>query len=509
MGRVKGKRYDNERKLNVKKVIAFIVAIIVLIMVGISLKNLLSRGKESLTKDVSTLTTYISIYENNKWGVIDNKGNKIIEPTYDEMIIIPNKNEAVFVCTYNVDYTTGTYKTKVLNEKGKEILNDYDSVEALENSTDNEIWYEKEVLKFEENGKYGLVDYDGKVILEPEYSSIEVMPGIQNNLIISNDGLYGVYNIATNDVVIETVYKAVTALTNNSSDGYIVTNESGLVGLIAADKKQILDCKYTEIKGFTGIKEYVVTENNEVKLVNEKGETLLNKGYDSIEYITTNYLVITKSGKYGVINKAGESVLSAEYDKLEYAFENYFIAEKSGKKGLVNSENETIIPFDYITMNYVSEAGIIVADKDYENTDIINSSLEIALKDIIVSELNVEYGYLRVRDGSEYKYYNFKLEEKTNIEMLSTNTLFLVKENGKYGYVNKNGDLIVNPIYDDATEQNSFGYCAVKKDGLWGVLKSDGTIIVEPSVNLDDYLYVDFISEYHRYNDLRLNVYEK
>ena len=52
-------------------------------------------------------------------------------------------------------------------------------------------------------------------------------------------------------------------------------------------------------------------------------------------------------------------------------------------------------------------------------------------------------------------------------------------------------------------------YAVVKKDGKWGVLKSDGTVILKPSVNLDDYLYVDFIAEYHRYNDLRLNVYTK
>ena len=184
MRRVKGKRYDNERKLNVKKVIAFIVAIIVLIMVIISFKDLLSSGKESLTKDVSTLTTYISIYENNKWGVIDNKGNKIIEPTYDEMIVIPDKNEPVFICTYDVDYTSGTYKTKVLNENGKIILEDYELVEALENATSNEVWYEKDVLKFEQDGKYGLIDYKGTVVIDPEYSEIKTMSGVQNNLLI-------------------------------------------------------------------------------------------------------------------------------------------------------------------------------------------------------------------------------------------------------------------------------------------------------------------------------------
>ena len=131
------------------------------------------------------------------------------------------------------------------------------------------------------------------------------------------------------------------------------------------------------------------------------------------------------------------------------------------------------------------------------------------LTDIIISELNTEIGYLRVRVNSEYKYYNFKFEEKTNKEILSTNTLFLVKENEKYGYENKNGERIVDCIYDDAKEQNEFGYCAVKKDGKWGALKSDGTVVVSPTRNLDEYLYIDFISDWNRYNDLRLNVYTK
>ena len=87
--------------------------------------------------------------------------------------------------------------------------------------------------------------------------------------------------------------------------------------------------------------------------------------------------------------------------------------------------------------------------------------------------------------------------------------LKLVKENGKFGYENNNGDRIVDCIYDDAMEQNEYGYCAVKKDGVWGVLKSNGTVLMKPSVNLDDYLYIDFISDWHMYNDLSLNVYTK
>ena len=37
---------------------------------------------------------------------------------------IPEKNTELFVCTYDVQDSTGEYKTKVLNEKNEEIFKD-------------------------------------------------------------------------------------------------------------------------------------------------------------------------------------------------------------------------------------------------------------------------------------------------------------------------------------------------------------------------------------------------
>lgn len=170
---------------------------------------------------------------------------------------------------------------------------------------------------------------------------------------------------------------------------------------------------------------------------------------------------------------------------------------------------ETMVDFQYASMEYMKTADFIQAEKENYKTDLINREFKIALEDVIVSDLNLEDGYVRVREGDEYNYYNFKFERKTSKEILTTNTLFLVKEFGKYGYENKNGDRIVDCIYDDAKEQNRFGYCAVKKDGVWGCLKSDGTIMIEPSINLDEFLYVDFIGDWYLTKDLDLNVYTK
>lgn len=66
----RGRRYYNEPKLNIKKVLAFVIAVVVIIMVFISVKNLLTKEKKN--QEVSVKTTYFSVVENNKWGVIDN-----------------------------------------------------------------------------------------------------------------------------------------------------------------------------------------------------------------------------------------------------------------------------------------------------------------------------------------------------------------------------------------------------------------------------------------------------
>lgn len=104
--------------------------------------------------------------------------------------------------------------------------------------------------------------------------------------------------------------------------------------------------------------------------------------------------------------------------------------------------------------------------------------------------------------GDEYKYYNFKLEEKKSSELLTQNTIFLSKANGKYGYVDKDGKVVVDYIYDDATEQNAHGFVAVKKDGKWGALDKNGTIVKETSYQLDNNLLIDFIGAWHIGEDL-------
>lgn len=502
----KGNHFEREPKLNLKKVAATVIAVLAVIMVIISIKSALT--KKVTTKNISVQTTYFTVYTENKWGVIDNEGKYIIKPEYDEMIIIPDKNKDVFICTYNVNYADGTYSTKILNSKGEEILKEYNKVEAIENNTQNKIWYETGILKYESNGKYGIIDFDGKLVLSPEYDDIYSLQGIEKSIIVEKDSKKGLIN-SIGEIIIEPNYNEITSLTDDYSNGYIVKSESEKYGVINPDKKAILDTKFDSIDHVYGSNMYVVTENGIHKIITSTEDTVLDTGFDEVASIDGEYVVVKKNGNYGVIDKSGQDIVSAEYESLNYCFDNNYIAKKDGKFGVVGIDNSVRVDFRYLTMSCVKKGNFLIADNEQYSTEIIDKNFNVALSDVIVSEINESKGYLRVRINNTYKCYNFSLEEKKAQEILPTRSLFLYKENGKYGYENNKGDRIVDPIYDDAMEQNEYGYCAVNKGGVWGVLKSNGSVLLTPSVNLNDYLYIDFIADWHMYNDLSLNVYTK
>lgn len=182
-----GKRYSNEAKLNYKKVFAVMIAIIVIIMAIIAIKIILTKAKN--TKPVEILN-YFALYQDNKWGILGSNGEVVIEPMYQEMIIVVDKTKDIFLCTYDIDEENGTYKTKVVNRKNEEILTNYEKVEALENYDESgNVWYEENVLKVQKDGKWGLIDLDGNEIVAPSYDDIKTLKGIENSLIVQKDGL--------------------------------------------------------------------------------------------------------------------------------------------------------------------------------------------------------------------------------------------------------------------------------------------------------------------------------
>lgn len=503
----KGKRYE-EPKLNIKKVIAVIVAIIVIIMSIFIIKGILD-GDNGTGRIVSQ--SYFAAFNDNKWGVIDATGNTVIDPSYEEMIIVPNSKNDIFLCTYDVNYETGEYKTKVLNSKNEEIFTQYQKVEAIQNKDENnQIWYEDNVLRFQKDGKYGLIDFSGKEILGAEYDSINAIEGIKNSLLIQKDGKFGVVNNGGN-IVLEPIYTEITNLGKEGSAGYIVRNDEGKYGIVDTSKNQILEAKYDQINKVYGNDLYVVTESGTKKVVNKAGEDVITQGFEEITGIlkTKDAGVIYKSnGKSGVMGLDGQVKIQPIYDDLKEGKEGSIIATRDTKVGIIDLTGIEKVACQYESIEYNEIADIYIAEDSKFNSNIMDSNYQVRQIGIL-TEINTDKGYFELRQGDEYKYYNFKFEERNAADILPDNTLFISKKDGKYGFVDKNKNVVVDYIYDDATKQNSYGYCGVKKDGKWGAIDNKGNVVIEPTYNLDDYLMIDFIGRWHFGKDINMNYYNQ
>lgn len=499
----RGRRYSEERQLNLKKVYAVIGVIIFIVMFIIGLNKILKEDKNTLaTKNVEL--NYFSLYTNGNWGVINSSGDTIIQPEYGEMILIPNKAKPVFVCTYDVNYVDGTFKTKVINEKKQEIFTGYDNYFVLQNrDSNNTLWFEENSIKVQKDGKYGLLSLDGNLVLPCEYDNISVLNGIKNSLIIKKDGKIGLVN-AIGTLIVPVEYTEISAITNDYRDGYIVKDASGKFGVIKSNGQKVFDCNYADIKHIISNNMYVVKEDAIWKVILEDGTSYLDGKVANAVSINSGNVIVKENGKYGVLNIQSNEVIPSEYEEISFMFDNKYIAKKDGKYGVINTNNEVLIEFTYAGMAYNKETDYIKAQNENGTYDYITRDLSVQLN---AGDEIIFNGFIGIVKNGDIKYYNYKLEEKSNRDVYVSNTIFVSRSNGKFGFVSKDGKNVINAIYDDATEQNDYGFVAINKDGKWGAIDQQGKVVVEPTYELKDYSKVDFIGKWHLCADSNANYY--
>ena len=108
--------------------------------------------------------------------------------------------------------------------------------------------------------------------------------------------------------------------------------------------------------------------------------------------------------------------------------------------------------------------------------------------------------YILLYSATDFKYIDKtgKIVEPQNI--FEDHTLFSKNINGKWGFVDKNGNVKVQNEYEMVTEFNQYGFAGIKKDGKWGVIDQEGNVVQEPIYELS-LIMPDFIGKYYKTNE--------
>ena len=438
----------------IKKSLVIIVIILLVFVVG---KIAWNKFKKSYAVEEVTEQKYFLLLHDNNIGIIDKKGNVIIEPQYFD-IHIPNPAKPIFVCYYDYKEGTGSYRTKIINEKGTELFTKYNKIETISLvDIATTMPYEKNVLKFEQNGKYGLIDLKGMVLSKAIYDSIEGLSNKEGELLFSKNGKYGVVNTKGAEII-PADYDFI------SGDEYY-TNEKkfGLSGYVLGIKK---------VDGYR----YGYMSYNMKKLLEpEYNEILRIGGIGSEDTDKDIFLLAKKNGQYGLI-KNKKVIIDFKYQAIDYTgVNNLFMLTRSTKSGVYNSEGKKILAIKY-------------------------------------DSVDVHPTYIETKLGNETAYYNLlgnriaketiKEEEKheeENEDNLQTNAKLIPKEqNGKWGFIDKNGNAVVDYQYDKVTDFNQYGFAGIKLEDKWGSINEEGQIVIDPIYLLNQNYEVDFIGKYYK-----------
>ena len=559
-----------------KNIITIIILIIIIaIIAGIFIyKGIMEKEKEYNIAEVNKYN-YFSLKENEKFGVIDNQGNIIIEPQYDD-VKIPNPEKNVFIC-----YEGQT--TKVMNDKKEQIYTEYNNITPLVlKNVSTDLRYEKSVLKYEEDGKYGLISLEGKKITNPIYEEIDTLQYKEGEFVIKKDNKYGIMNM-NGYVIINPEYDNIKADayystdTGYKNDGYIVSNttdEGYRYGYIDNEGNKILDTNYNDLYriNYEGETYLVCAENGKYGLFN-KNKNIIPNEYQAITYIEGDNLCLVQKGKkYGIITLEGSMILQVRYNQIDingdyiyttdenseikvydkkgnevevnqnttistiqenpeykiyidtsngttlysiyqgenkitngnynyigYLSNNNYIASRQNEKLGVIDQNENIkLEMKYDTIRKIDGTNLVEADIQSTNTiEIYSSNLE-KIAEMNNATLTVEDNYIKLSSTTEIKYFDLEGKEKQNTEIFPENTIFAKSQNGKWGFVDKNGQVVIDYQYDEVTEQNEYGFAGIKLNDKWGIVDKNGKIIVEPTYEINAEETPEFIGTYYR-----------
>lgn len=562
-----------------KKTYIVIMTIVIVILIAIAsmviYNVVIENGKNYQIEEVRQYNYFI-LKQKHLYGVIDKKGNTIIVPTYSE-IKIPNPEKAVFVC-YEGE------RAKVLNERNESILTQYTEIQPIRlKNIASSLMYEKSVLKYAKDGKYGLIDFAGKQITQPIYDEIDSLSYKEGELLVKQNGKYGVINIKGNKIVeieyntievdeyytdenryqyagyivsittqegyrygylnnkgnkvLKMEYNDISRVTeiHDNENSYIICAKNGQYGL-TKDEELILGNEYQSIRYDATNKVFVIEKSKKYGIANLKGEIIVPVQYDQIDitgiYLYAQneqgktvynskgtqvniesdvYLLDTNSEKYkirinnengtkyGVINQEGKQLIQEKYNYIEYLYDDYFIvSNESGKLGILNDKEEIIVATNYDSLQRIQDTELI------QTVLAENQTIQIYAKDMKKicemqnATIEVEDDFIKVYHETEIKYFNKEGKELKNTEVFSNNKLFVKVEGEKYGFVDINGNLVVDYQYDKAYEFNQYGFATVKRDGKWGAINEQGEEVAVPVYDLKEQKEPFFIGGYYR-----------
>jgi len=229
---------------------------------------------------------------------------------------------------------------------------------------------------------------------------------------------------------------------------------------------------------------FKVTVNNFEGIINGSGNLLIEPIYTKIvEH--DKFIKVNKDRKYGLFFNDGTVMTYPIYDAIGEFKNGIAKIEKNKKYGYIDETGREIVIPIYNKIGEFSENIVSVCFQG--KWGYINKSGDVIKKPCYDGVTNFENGVAIVRDFRKYGLINKQGEEiiplvkYTEIKKFHDNlALFKIEEQNqtKYGYIDRIGNEVIKPIYEDAKNfHNNVAW--VKLNAGWSLIDNNGNILTK------------------------------
>ncbi|MEM9847235.1 MAG: WG repeat-containing protein [Bacteroidota bacterium] len=313
--------------------------------------------------------------------------------------------------------------------------------------------YAQQLLPIKKNQRWGLINEQGRIQLNPKYHAISKFDryGYAN---IQKDGQIGLLSQNGREVI-PPKYDDVKVIGKN----YFAVLEKNIWRLLNKQKKAILtDFEDAEVWSNQGI---TFLRDDKWGFIDFSGKMLVQPLYDAIE--PQNHFIITQQDtQFGLHLKSGRRVLTPTATDLQAVGEQVFLYKKEGLWGAIDHTGQSLFSPEYQQYKLIEPTSIQL--KQGANTLLYSLDSEQLIK-----------GYF---------YEQFLPFSKE---------LLLVQQRQKFGLIDRMGNIVISPRFDEIRPFNE-SYLRVQKDGLWGIVNIKGTEVLP--------LFFDYIAPLNTWTSL-------
>ncbi len=352
---------------------------------------------------------------------------------------------------------------------------------------------------------YGIINDKGQTVLPCEYSCIGFQENSNLTMVAKNAISAGFMNRQL-EWVIPPKYNEQPwcdlETDNLFSYGMIVVEDSSLkYGVVDSFGNEILPCRYPwlEIAG----PDLFVINGDKAGVINRSGDTVIPFVYEYLRFLGNNSFEARKHGRCGVISTSGREILPFVYEIVLACDKGLYSVCQNDKWGVVDSSGNIVIPLKYETqhvwfvrgMDLVEMGGWVWSngmDNDLpEKRQLLNINGEVLVQGYDASIPGKSGERIAVlfynedrdatcavydRDGKKVD--TFDEMSFDGIDWVNGVTMIPVKRNGKWGFVDRDFQLIV-PCQYDAPVAGLKDYGTAKAgDGLTTLIDEQGRQIV-------------------------------